>query len=246
MPTDLLAAPEPRLTLARLIDFIRRLAGRRPPRALGRLPLVEARAAEPGDTLCFVFSGDGNWAMLVRGMSHELARRGVACIGLRARTYFLRRRSPDEVTADVEAVLRHYLAAWGAGRVVLAGLSRGADVLPFVVRRLPRDLRRRVVLLALLSPARAANFRFRWADLLGHHERPDDAPLLPELRAIEDIPIVCVNGAKDAAALCPSLPPGIAECVTVHGGPQPRQGPSSRRGADPRADRTADVNASAT
>lgn len=75
-----------------------------------------------------------------------------------------------------------------------------------------------MVLLALLSPARAANFRFRWADLLGHHERPDDVPLLPELRAIEDIPIVCVNGAKDAAALCPSLPPGIAECVTVDGG----------------------------
>jgi type IV secretory pathway VirJ component len=32
------------------------------------------------------------------------------------------------------------------------------------------------------------------------------------------MPILCVNGAADAAALCPSLPPGLAECVTLDAG----------------------------
>lgn len=207
------------MTAGRLTDLPRRLLWPRTPRdlppALRRLPLVEERARVPGRTFAFLFSGDGNWAMLVRSLARDLAMDGIGTVGLKARTYFLRRRTPNEVAPDVEAVLRHYLAAWDQDRVVLVGLSRGAEALPFVVRRLPTELRRRVALLVLLSPSRAANFRFRWADLFAHHERPDDIPLLPELQGLGSIPTLCVSGADDAAALCPSLPPGLAECITV-------------------------------
>ena len=210
------------LDLTRLLDRARRLLWPRTPRGLParlrRLPLVEERAEAPGRTFAFVFTGDGNWATLVRAMARELAKHGIGSVGLKARTCLLRPRSADEVARDVEAVLRHYLAAWGQERVVLAGLSRGADLLPFVVRRLPADLRRRVELLALFSPARTTNFRFRWSDLLGPHERPGDVPLLPELQALRGMPILCVSGDGDEAALCPSLPPGLAECVMLDAG----------------------------
>lgn len=210
------------MDLTGLLDPARRLLWPRSPRdlprRLRRLPLVEERTEVPGRTFAFVFSGDGNWAILVRAMARELAKHGIGSVGLKARTYLLRHHSADEVARDVEAVLRHYLAAWAQERVVLAGLSRGADLLPFVVRRLPADLRDRVELLALFSPARTTNFRFRWSDLLGPHDRPGDVPLLPELRALQGMPILCVNGASDPEALCPSLPPGLAECVTLDAG----------------------------
>ena len=201
------------MTPSRLIALVARgLPWPRTPRglppALRRLPLVEERARAPGRTFAFVFSGDGNWAMLLRSMARELARHGIGTVGLKARTYLRRRRTPDAVARDVEAVLRHALAVWEQDHVVVAGFSRGAELLPFVVRRLPDDLRRRVVLLALLSPARSTNFRFHWADLFRQHERPDDVPLLPELHALAGMPILCVGGAEDRAALCPSLPPG--------------------------------------
>jgi type IV secretory pathway VirJ component len=210
------------LNLTTLLESARHLLWPRTPRGLPPrlrgLPLVEERAAAPGRTFAFVFSGDGNWAILVRALARELAKHGTGSVGLKARTYLLRHRPPDVVARDVEAVLRHYLAAWEQERVVLAGLSRGADLLPFVVRRLPRDLRRRVELLALFSPARTTNFRFHWSDLFGPHEHPGDVPLLPELQALEGMPILCVSGRADAAALCPSLPPGLAECVTLDAG----------------------------
>jgi type IV secretory pathway VirJ component len=210
------------LTLGTLLHRVRTLLWPRTPRHLARrlrrLPLVEERAHKPGRTFAFVFTGDGNWAMLVRLMSRLLAKQGVGSVGLKARTYLLRHRSPDRVARDVEAVLRYYLRAWEQDRVVLVGLSRGADLLPFVARRLPGDLRERIALLALFSPARTTNFRFRWADLFGYHERPDDVPLLPELQALEGIRILCVNGRRDPAALCPALPPGIAQCVVVDAG----------------------------
>jgi type IV secretory pathway VirJ component len=210
------------LKLTRLLKPARDVLWPRYPRArparLRRLPLVEERAPRPGRTLAFVFTGDGNWAILVRALARDLARHGIGCVGLKARTYLLRRRPPSEVARHVEAVLRHYLKAWDQDRLVLVGLSRGADLLPFVVRRLPDDLRGRVDLLALFSPARSASFRFRWADLFGQHERPGDVPLLPELQALEGTPILCVNGTGDEAALVPSLPPGLAECVMVDAG----------------------------
>jgi type IV secretory pathway VirJ component len=207
---------------ADLLTKTRRLLWPRAPGALParlrRLPLVEERAEAPGRTFAFVFSGDGNWAILVRAMARELAKHGIGSVGLKARTYLLRRRSPDRVARDVAAVLCHYLGAWEQDRVVLVGLSRGADLLPFVVRRLPPDLRERVVLLALFSPGKTTSFRFRWSDLLGHHDRAGDVPLLPELQSLRGMPILCVSGEGDPVALCPSLPPGLAECVVVDAG----------------------------
>ncbi|HEX6749229.1 MAG TPA: AcvB/VirJ family lysyl-phosphatidylglycerol hydrolase [Longimicrobium sp.] len=209
------------MPLSSSFDAIRRLLRRRrdeQPRALRHLPLVEERAEEPGRTLAFVFTGDGNWAMLVRGLARELAQHGISTVGLKARTYLLFGRTPARVTRDVEAVLRHYLQAWDADSVMMIGLSRGADLLPFVARRMDPGLRQRVRLLALLSPARLGSFRFRWADLFGHHERPGDVPVLPELQALRGMRILVVNGRDDPAALAPALPAGVAETVLLDAG----------------------------
>jgi type IV secretory pathway VirJ component len=195
-----------------------RPAGRGLPRGLRRLPLVEERAERPGRTFAFVFSGDGNWAILVRAMARELAKHGVPSVGLKARTYLLRRRTPREVARHVESVLRHFFKAWEMDDVVLVGLSRGADLLPFAVRRLPDELRGRVRAMVLLSPGHSTNFRFYWADLFGWHPRPDDVSLIPELAALKGMRIVIVNGVDDPSALCPHLPPGIAECIEVDTG----------------------------
>jgi type IV secretory pathway VirJ component len=203
------------------LRWLRELRGRgtdRLPRALRNLPLVEERAAEPGRTFAFIFTGDGNWAMLVREMARELSKAGVSSVGLKARTYLLRRRRPGDVAKHVERVLRHYLAAWEQDHVVLIGLSRGADLLPFAVRRLPDDLRKRVRLLALFSAAATTNFRFHWGDLLGYRERPGDVPVIPELQAVRGIPVLCVNGSRDTAALGPALPAGLAEYVELDAG----------------------------
>ncbi|HSU16047.1 AcvB/VirJ family lysyl-phosphatidylglycerol hydrolase [Longimicrobium sp.] len=209
------------MRLTRLLNATRKLLRRASderPRALRHLPLVEERAPEPGRTIAFVFTGDGNWAMLIRGLARELAKHGISSVGLKARTYLLLRKRPDRVARDVEAVLRHYLRAWNADSVVLVGLSRGADLLPFVARRIPPELRDRVRLMALFSPARMASFRFHWGDLAGYHERQTDVPVIPELQALRGIPVLVVNGTEDPAALAPDLPPGLAEIVLLDAG----------------------------
>lgn len=185
-----------------------------------KLPLVEVPAASvPGRPLAFVFSGDGDWAAADKKIASVFARAGIPVVGLKARSYLRgAKRGPDGTAHDVAAILTEYLARWGRESVILVGYSRGADLMPFVVDRLPDRLRRRVRLVALLGPQPNASFTFHFIDLLKDERRSTDLPVLPEIERIEGIPIVCVYGEKESGSLCPKAPPGLMEVVRRPGG----------------------------
>ena len=90
-------------------------------------------------------------------------------MGLNSLKYFWKQRTPEEAARDVARILRHYLSAWNKQRVLLVGYSFGADVLPFVVNRLPPDLRARVASVSLLGIDSNAAFEVR-------HLRAGSAP----------------------------------------------------------------------
>jgi len=186
--------------------------------AVAGLPLVEARAAAPGHTLAFLVSGDGDWAATDRTLARDLNQRRISVVGLKARSYLSQEKTPEQAAADAGRVLRHYLGAWRADSVIVIGFSRGADVAPFMVRRLPTDLRGRVRLVALLSPSQTVGFKFHWSDLVTDTQRPGDLPVGPEVAGLRGTRVMCVYGAEDAHSLCPALPAHASEQVRMDGG----------------------------
>jgi type IV secretory pathway VirJ component len=187
--------------------------------ALHRLPLVEVPASHPGGhTLALVMSGDGNWADLIAGFSRTLADSGIPVIGLEARSYLRHGGTPERTAIDMERVLRTYLGRWDRDEILIAGYSRGADLAPFVVARLPDDLRARVRLVALLSPATTANFHFHLIDLVRTVHRPDDVPVLPELAHMGEVATLCVYGREETESLCSAAPAGSMHLVAREGG----------------------------
>jgi type IV secretory pathway VirJ component len=190
------------------------------------LPLVEvpARAGAPSaGTLAVLVTGDGGWAELDRAVAAGLAARGVGVVGLDARAYLSRRRTPEETAADVARVARAYLTRWegaaGDGaRLVLLGYSRGADLMPFVAARLPGDLRARVRLVALLGLATAANFQFHWSDLVKDTRRPDDRPVAPELERLRGMRLLCVYGTEEQDSGCRDADSTLVTRVARPGG----------------------------
>jgi len=175
------------------------------------LPLVEARVAGARPTLAVLWSGDGNWAGFVQGMTRELNAKGVSVVGLKSRAYLTAtpHKSPDAAGRDLARMLKAYLEAWHADRVLLIGYSRGADLLPFAVSRLRDDLRSRVGLLGLISPALNASFEFHLTDLISNKRRPGDLDLLLEVRKLRGLPILCIYGVEDSSALCPLAEAGL-------------------------------------
>jgi type IV secretory pathway VirJ component len=183
------------------------------------LPLVELRATgTPTGTLAVMLSGDGGWASIDRDIGGQLAARGVDVVGLNSLRYFWTRRTPEGAAADLDRILRHYLAAWDARHVLLLGYSRGADVLPFLVARLAPDLRSRVSLVVLLGPSRSVDFEFHLSDWVADADRGTELPIRPEVEKLRGMQVLCIYGQDETDSLCPELGPPLATVLQQPGG----------------------------
>lgn len=187
-----------------------------PPPGLDDLPIVEVVATGPGhaDTFGVLLSGDGGWAGIDKEISARLARRGLPIVGIDSLRYFWSARTPESTTADVERVIEHYQVAWKRERVVLIGYSQGADVLPFIVNRLPPEGRSAVVSAVALSLSTTATFEFHLANWVG---ASGDRPTMPEVQRLAHGPLWCVYGKDDGDALCPSLDQNVFHVVQLPG-----------------------------
>jgi type IV secretory pathway VirJ component len=174
--------------------------------ALTGLPLIEVPAQKPGDDrLVVMLSGDGGWAALDRGVSAEFAARGIGTVGLDSLHYFWNKRTPEETAEAVARIIKKYTQLWNRPRVILFGYSFGADVLPFVVNRLPPPLQARIdrVVFAGLGP-RAA-FEFHLSNWLSD-EPQEGPPVVDEVRRMPDVPTICIYGAEEGSdSACPAL-----------------------------------------
>jgi len=185
--------------------------------AIARTDIIEVETNSSQRPFCAVMlSGDGGWAAIDRSLTTTLAKRGVPTAGINSLRYFWRERTPDELASDLANVIATYRAKWGSQRVILIGYSRGADVLPFAVARLPRDLRDSVALVALLGPSREATFEFHTMDWLGVSRR--GTPVLPEAKKLRGMRVLCVHGDDEDDSLCKDLDASLATDVVLHGG----------------------------
>jgi len=187
----------------------------------GDLPLVEVPGAKPAsDALVIILSGDGGWGKTEKGISRDLAESGVSVVGWNSLSYYWRKRTPDGAAADLERIARHYMASWHKERLVLVGYSFGADVLPFLVNRLPEDVRSAVRTLALIGPCRYADFEFHLGNWLGRASSSPEYRTKPELEKLRgmNMKIFCFSGENDSDVLCPELDSALAATIVLRGG----------------------------
>jgi type IV secretory pathway VirJ component len=174
----------------------------RPPE-ISDLPLNEVQAQGSSDELALLLTGDGGWAGLDQELAARLAANSVPTVALNSLKYFWSERTPQQAADDVARIMRHYLDAWHKQRVLLVGYSFGADVLPFIVKRLPPDLRSRVATLNLLGLDATASFEINIADWLGTDT--SGSATRPELESLANLPVLCIYGEGEQDTICPSL-----------------------------------------
>jgi type IV secretory pathway VirJ component len=199
------------VTLARLYGYLQ-------PRAhVASLPLVEvpARRGAPGEVLVVLLSGDGGWARLDRDLAARLAKAGYPVVGWNSLRYHQTPRDPAVAADDLSVVMRSYLRRWHRSRVLLVGYSFGADVLPLAIGRLDSLDRGNLAGLVLLGFSADAQFKFR--------PRPGATsvrsyPTLPSVRALGDLPVLCIGGDEDRRSVCARIGTPNATSRTVASG----------------------------
>jgi type IV secretory pathway VirJ component len=168
------------------------------------------------DTLAIIVTGDGGWADLDKSVAAGLAMRGIPSIGWSSLRYYWTPRTPDGAATDLARIIRHYMSEWSAKHVILIGYSFGADVLPFLVNRLPAALLPHVRSVALLGLSETADFEFHVADWI-RHTAASHYRTIPEAERLA-VPAVCVRGSDENDSACRALKgPHITSLEVGHG-----------------------------
>ncbi len=188
------------------------------PAALGDLPVIEVPAAPgaPNDLFAIILSGDGGWAGLDKDVAAALAAKGIPVVGLDSLRYFWSPRTPEGLARDLDRLIRFYRPRLGKSRVLLAGYSQGADVLPFAINRLAPDTRAAVALAAVMGLSEHAVFEFHVANWISD-DRSGPATL-PEISRINDVPVLCIYGKDEDDTVCPKLDASKIRVVRMPGG----------------------------
>jgi type IV secretory pathway VirJ component len=182
------------------------------------LPLVELPTNRGNDLLAVLLTGDGGWASGDRSMAAAFRASAIPVIGFVSPSYLQVPRTPDGAAEDLRRVLDHYLREWHLERVIVVGYSRGADLLPFMVSRLPPDLRKRLALVAMIGLSDQASFQYRPTDIFADGLRFTDRPVEPEVEKLRGLRMICVSGEQESGSLCPRLDSSLIRIASHPGG----------------------------
>ena len=183
------------------------------------LPIEEVTAGSTdGPTMVVHLTGDGGFGVTDEGLASELAGRRIPFVGWNTLHYYWKKRTPEEAAADLDRILRNYLAVWHKERAVLVGYSMGADVLPFLVSRLPKETAAHIAGIVLLGPSHSVDFEFHLGSWLGEGPPASARPVAPEIEKLAGRKILCECGEGDRDCVCGELPAGLVERLTLPGG----------------------------
>ena len=158
-------------------------------------------ALTSNNTFAVMLSGDGGWAGLDQDLAAELNRRGIPVVGFSSLRYFWSAQPPDHAARDINRIISHYAQAWHRSRVLLIGYSFGADVLPFIVERLPGATRAQVDSVSLLGLSSAADFEVHISGWMPGDDK-GEFPIAPVLRRMHDQKVLCVLGKGETTSAC--------------------------------------------
>jgi type IV secretory pathway VirJ component len=179
------------------------------PPSLAGLPLVEVpvgtgASVGASDAFAIIVSGDGGWAGLDRDIARAFVAQGIPVVGLDSLRYFWHEHTPEQTARDLAAIIQNYRQRWNRQAVHLVGYSFGADVLPFLVNRLPQQLAADVRSVTLVAPSESATFEIHISNWLPGVTTPG-LPTKPEIARLPLAPL-CIHGAGDTDTPCAALP----------------------------------------
>ena len=167
------------------------------PEDIADLPLIEVPPqGTPAPRVAIIITGDGGWAGLDIAVADQLAKRGIAVVGLSTVKYFWQTRKPEEAADALTRIIGHYGGARPDADFVVIGYSFGAALSPVLINRLPDAARARVAAQVLISPDAEAVFEIHVGDWFGSTHHEGAMPILPEI-AKTKVPVICVHGAEE-------------------------------------------------
>lgn len=144
--------------------------------------------------VALLISGDGGWYGFEQSIADNFANQGIPTVGLDSKKYFWNRRTPEETASDMAKALEYYSKMWGRQKFILIGYSLGAELVPFIVNRLPDEIKTKIESVALLSPATTTDFEIHISNMLGMGNRQNTYNTIGEITKLQGITTLIIFG----------------------------------------------------
>jgi type IV secretory pathway VirJ component len=179
--------------------------------------IIREKTITDKNIIALLFSGDGGWYSFEQSISRHLAERGIPVLGIDTKKYFWNRKTPDKTASDITRLLTFYGKEWNKSRFILIGYSLGAEIVPFVLSRLPRELKSRVSSIVMLSPASNTDFEVHITDMLGIGNRRNTYDVIAEISGIQKIRQIIIYGENEKTRVPDLLKQTQVEIVRIPG-----------------------------
>ena len=133
------------------------------------LPVQEWPATSHDKPFIFYISGDGGLNKFSTDLCIALNKAGYEVVALNARAYFWDKKTPEKTATDVNDYLSRKLTGRKNQQVVLIGYSFGADVLPFIIGRLSKNIHENLRVSFMLASSGTTDFEIHWSDIMGEN-----------------------------------------------------------------------------
>lgn len=162
-----------------------------------KLPVIVLPAAPDENTpMVLMITGDGGWKNFDPRLAGQFVQQKAPVVALNALHYFWTKKTPEQATSDVEDLLNKYMKQWNKRSFILAGFSFGADVMPFIINRLPDSILRHCKGVALFSPGLSTDFEIHISQMLSEHHQWE-YNVVNEMEAMKPIKLLCFFGDEE-------------------------------------------------
>lgn len=144
--------------------------------------------------LIFYITGDGGFNKFSDGFCKRLNQNGFDVVALDAKSYFWKRKTPEQTTGDISDFLLRKMEGRDDQQIVLIGYSFGADVLPFVLNRLPASIREKVQVSFIVESSGSTDFEIHVLDMFGAGKKRG-IEVLPEVNRLHGYKIVTISSS---------------------------------------------------
>jgi type IV secretory pathway VirJ component len=173
------------------------------------LSITDAKIQKNDGSIALIISGDGGWYWFEQAIANHLATIGIPTIGLDSKKYFWKRKSPEETAVDMAKALSYFGKKWGKDKFILIGYSLGAEIVPFIINRLPGEIKSKIISSVLLSPATTTDFEIHISNMLGMGNRNNTYNVIDEIIRMQSTSSLIILG-EDEKSMVPGLLSGTS------------------------------------
>jgi type IV secretory pathway VirJ component len=159
-------------------------------------PANEWSATTHDKPLIFYISGDGGFNKFSNGLCDGFNKKGYDVFSLNAKSYFYDKKTPEQTTSDINNYLTQKLNGRINQQIIFIGYSFGADVMPFILDRLPKKTIDKVKVSFLMAPSESTDFEIHWSDIFGGNSKRS-MDVVNEINKLGNAKLVILSGSDD-------------------------------------------------